>query len=185
MFSFLQRFDSQVIGVLSGFDRLRFRGTKRLLNTRGGMLNFLWHKRILLKDFKAYACSSTDSLRRCVEAAAVAAGRRVLFLNHRERKEDLARVIAQRDGITEGLIAVFSAVESCFSYCVHPDRPSKRLVLRGGTKKCLHYYHYHLDLPQRPRVAGAADGSSRHRLRQEGQLLRGHRGSRRCPGSDG
>jgi hypothetical protein len=54
MLSVLQRFSSQVSGVLSGFDRLRFRGTKRLLNTPGGMLNFLWHKQILLKQFKEY-----------------------------------------------------------------------------------------------------------------------------------
>jgi hypothetical protein len=67
----------------------------------------------------------------------------VLFLNHSERKEDLAHALAARDGIAEGLIAVFSAVESCFSYSVHPDRASQRLVLRGGTKKCLHYYHYY------------------------------------------
>jgi hypothetical protein len=143
MISFLQRFAPAVIGVLSGFDRLRFRGSKRLLNTTGGMRNFLWHKQVLLKDFKDYACACTDTLRRAVEQAAATAGRPVLFLNHNERKEDLARAVAARDGIAEGLIAVFSAVESCFSYSVHPDRASQRLVLRGGPKKCLHYYHYY------------------------------------------
>jgi hypothetical protein len=143
MFSFLHRFDSQVIGVLSGFDRLRFRGCKRLLNTQGGMLNFLWQRQILLKDFKSYVGDTTGSLRRAVEQAAATAARPLLFLNHGERKEDLARAIAARDGITAGLIAVFSAVESCFSYSVHPDRASQRLVLRGGPKKCLHYYHYY------------------------------------------
>jgi hypothetical protein len=42
--SFLHRFDSLVIGALSGFDRPRFRGSKRLLDTVGGMLTFLWEK---------------------------------------------------------------------------------------------------------------------------------------------
>jgi hypothetical protein len=144
MLSFLQRFSSLVTGVLSGFDRLRFRGSKCLLNTTGGMLNFLWHKRILLKDFKAYVCDTTDRLRRAVERAASDSGRPLIFLNHRERKEDLARKIAARDRISSGLICVVSAVECCHSFSVHPDRASKRLILEGGPKKCLHYYHYYL-----------------------------------------
>ena len=144
MLSFIQRFSSEVIGSLSGFDRLRFRGTKRLLNTQGGMHTFLWHKQVLLKDFKSYVCDVTDSLRRSVEHAAAGAGRPLIFLNHGERKEDLAQRVAQRDGVSSGLICVFSAVESCFSWSVHPDRASKRLVLEGGPKKCLHYYHYYL-----------------------------------------
>lgn len=144
MQSFLQRFSSDVIGSLSGFDRLRFRGTKRLLNTTGGMLNFLWQKQILLKDFKSYVTDVTACLRSAVESAACAAARPLLYLNHQERKEDLAREIAARDGVAGGLICVFSAVESCFSWSVHPDRASQKLVLRGGPKKCLRYYHYYL-----------------------------------------
>src|SRR5262249_48363575 len=144
MLSFIQRFSSEVIGSLSGFDRLRFRGTKRLLNSQGGMHTFLWHKQVLLKDFKSYVCDVTDSLRRSVEHAAAGAGRPLIFLNHGERKEDLAQRVAQRDGVSSGLICVFSAVESCFSWSVHPDRASKRLVLEGGPKKCLHYSHYSL-----------------------------------------
>lgn len=143
MLSFLQRFCPEVIGVLSGFDRVRFRGSKRLLNTVGGMLNFLWQKQVLLKDFKSYAQDVTASLRRAVEQAAADAGRPLLFLNRPQRKEDLARQIAARDGVQRGLICVFSAVESCFSFTAHPDRASEKLVLRGGPKKCLHYYHYY------------------------------------------
>jgi hypothetical protein len=143
MHSFLHRFSDRVSGVLNGFDRLRFRGTKRLLMHVGGLLNFLWQAQVLLKDFKDYACSTTATLRGAVEQAAAQAGRPVLYLNGAASKEDLARSIAESDGVKEGLIAVFSAVESCYSYSVHPNRLSKQLELRGGTKKCLHYYHYY------------------------------------------
>lgn len=37
MLSFVRRFADKIIGVLRGFDRLRFRGTKRLLAYEGGM----------------------------------------------------------------------------------------------------------------------------------------------------
>jgi hypothetical protein len=141
---FLQRFSSDVLGVLSGFDRLRFRGTLRLLNTPGGFANFLWHKQVLLKDFKSYALDCTARLKRAIEEAARDAGRPLLFLNKGQRKEDLARRIAARDGIKEGLVAVFSAVEACRFCMACPDRASKRLQPRIKPGKCLHYYHYHL-----------------------------------------
>ena len=80
MHSFLQRFGDKVIGVLHGFDRLRFRGTKRLLMHVGGMLNFLWQMQVPLKDFKDYACDSTRSLRDAVTEAARAADRPLIYL---------------------------------------------------------------------------------------------------------
>ena len=52
---FLEKHAKQIRAVLSGFDRLRFRGTIRLLAHTQGMLKFLCHIHVFLKDFKAYA----------------------------------------------------------------------------------------------------------------------------------
>ncbi len=52
MNAFLQRHDSSVSGMLSGFDRVRFRGTLRLLANAGGMGAFLAYLGVLLKNFK-------------------------------------------------------------------------------------------------------------------------------------
>jgi hypothetical protein len=49
---------------LHGFDRLRFRGTRRFLANVAGMLSYLWQRRVLLKDFKAFAGNSGRGLRR-------------------------------------------------------------------------------------------------------------------------
>ena len=57
-------------------------------------------------------------------------------------KEDLARRIAQEDGITSGLIAIFSALENCLSYTVRGDRQTKHIHLVLEPRKCLHLYHY-------------------------------------------
>ena len=54
MNAFLQRHADRVIGVLHGFDRLRFRGTLRPLAHAGGMMEFLWSSKVLLKDFGQY-----------------------------------------------------------------------------------------------------------------------------------
>ena len=118
MRSFIQRVSGSIQGVLSGFDRIRFRGTQRLIASVRGLSSFLAYRGILLKDFKSYVTDTTDSLRRSVERAAADLGRPLLFLNHQGRKEDLATDIAARDGIRSGLICVFSAVESCSSWSV-------------------------------------------------------------------
>lgn len=144
MNQFVQRHRDVVIGQLNGFDRIRFRGSKRLLCNVGGMLSFLWQVQVLLKDFKDYAMSLTDQLRQATVQVARDHDRPLRYLlSSSLDKEQFARDIAARDGVREGLIAVFSAVEPCWSYHLHRNRQSKHLDLVGGPSKCLHYYHYY------------------------------------------
>jgi len=74
MNSFIQRHRDVVIGQLNGFDRLRFRGSKRLLCNVGGMLSYLWQIQVLLKDFKDYGMLVTEQLRQATVQVAQAAG---------------------------------------------------------------------------------------------------------------
>src|ERR1700722_2002360 len=62
MKSFLQRFGSLVLGVLHGFDRLRLRGSKRLLCNPGGVSSFLSQAQVPLKDYQSYAKETTVAL---------------------------------------------------------------------------------------------------------------------------
>ena len=89
MLSFLRRSGPDVIGSLSGSDRLRWRGPKRLPDTAGGMPEFPWHERALPGHFEGHAREVTPCLRRRVEPAD--ADRPLTFLDHGGRKEDLAR----------------------------------------------------------------------------------------------
>jgi hypothetical protein len=59
-----------------------------------------------------------------------------------ERKEDLARRLAARDHIDEGLIGVFSILEPCLTYKIRKDADAHRLVLHLGQGRCLHHYFY-------------------------------------------
>lgn len=54
MRSFLLRHASKIKGVLNGLDRIRFRGTLRWLANTRGMMNWLWHRQVLLKEFKPF-----------------------------------------------------------------------------------------------------------------------------------
>ncbi len=145
---FIQQHAKGIRGVLSGFDRLRFRGTIRLLAHTQGMLKFLSHIHVFLKNFKAYAQGITERVRTATERLAKEHGRPLIYLDSpKVSKEETARKIAQQDGIREGLICVISAVESCFSYEIRRDAARRRLELRGRPQKCLHYYFY-LQHPQ-------------------------------------
>jgi hypothetical protein len=64
--------------------------------------------------------------------------------NSQLSKEDLAREVARRDKIKEGLIAIFTAVEPCLSYSVRGDHKSKKTKLVLETRKCTHFYHYYM-----------------------------------------
>jgi hypothetical protein len=140
---FIQQHADQVTGVLSGFDRLRFRGTLRFLANTKGMFSYLCHIGVLLKNFKAYAQSITQGVRDASERLAETHERPLIYLDSpKVSKEETARQIAERDGVREGLICVFSAVESCFSYDIRRDPQKRRLELRGRPQKCLHYYFY-------------------------------------------
>ena len=107
MQAFLQCFAALVLGVLSGFDRLRFRGTLRLLANSLGMLRFLGRNKVLLKDCSDYMQDVSRQLRERTEALAQRLDRPLVYLpSSVSSKEQLARDIAGRDGIQRGLIAV-------------------------------------------------------------------------------
>jgi len=143
MSSFLQRHADDVLGILSGFDRLRLRGTLRLIANARGMQAFLSHAGVLLKDFAHYVEGVTARVKQATEAVATAADRPLLYLPRPSvDKEQMARGIAERDGIHEGLICTLKSVELCWSYDIHRNRETKHLDLVPASRKCLHYYHY-------------------------------------------
>jgi hypothetical protein len=143
--AFLSRHANAVIGTLSGFDRLVFRGTLRVLAHHLGMKAYLWAVQVLLKDFARHAEAVTRELREASEAFARRTGRPIRFLSSSAtNKEAIARAIARHHGIEHGLICIITAVEPCLSYDVVRDRQSRRLQLLPRHRKCLYLYHYQI-----------------------------------------
>ena len=146
MNTFITRHRPKIIGVLRGFDRLIFRGYLRPLCHLGGMLGFLWHNRVLLKDFAHFAQETTARLKEASLAEAEALGRPVIYLeSNRMSKEQAARNVFDQSPVERGLICIFKIVEPCTTYEIHRSREKQRLELRGHRGKCMHFYHYYLD----------------------------------------
>ncbi len=62
-----------------------------------------------------------------------------------QTKESYARSVAERDGVTEGLICVLSIVEPVWSFDCKPDPSTHRLEVRRRRRKCVHHYLYLVD----------------------------------------
>ena len=142
---FLQRFGSKVSGLLSGFDRLRFRGSNRSLGHAQGILAFLCWAKVLLKDFGAYAEDRTKTLCHAIERRAAQNAMPVRYVGSSDdNKEAIALAAARQQERKSGLIAVLSCVEPCRSVAMRKDDQGL-LQPCLEDRKCLHYYHYFLD----------------------------------------
>jgi hypothetical protein len=108
------------------------------------MEGVLFRRQVLIKDFGRWVVQQSERIRVNAERIAADAGRPVRYLTGpSERKEDLVREIAARDGVTQGLIAVLKVVEPCQSFVVRPGQG--RPHLEPARRKCLTFYFYFLD----------------------------------------
>jgi hypothetical protein len=143
---FLERHQGRVIGVLTGFDRILFRGTLRSISYLEGLQGFLSYHGILYKDFGRFVQDLSQRLKDRVSKIIERSGGPYIYLESASRsKEMVAQDIALRDRVTEGLICVLGCVEPCQSFSIHKDAQTKTLKLIPAKRKCLHYYFYYLD----------------------------------------
>ena len=143
MQSFTAKYSDKIQGVLSGFDRLIFRGSLRKIAYTFGLNSYLWANHVLLKDFGSHANEISERVKtaalRCVQES----GRRIQYLqSSKDNKEEIARSIARQDHITEGPVCALTCVEPCLGFDIHRNRETKRLELVQRPRKCLYVYQY-------------------------------------------
>jgi len=139
----MTKYGDKIKGVLSGFDRLVFRGTLRSLCYGAGMQAYLRHAKVLLKDFGHHAEEVSARVKAAALAWASESGRPIQYLGSAKvSKEETARAIAARDGIAEGPVCALTCVEPCIGFDVYKKRDEKRLEVVARPRKCLFVYHY-------------------------------------------
>lgn len=141
---FIEKHRDKIIGVLSGFDRLIFRGTLRSIAYPDGMKAFLDSRHVLLKEFGAFAERTTEAVKAACEAFARDRDRPVRYLESTrlEKVGPIARRIAETEGITKGFVCLLKCLEPCRTFDIFRNREAKKIELRIRTRKCLHYYFY-------------------------------------------
>ncbi|HZI77316.1 MAG TPA: hypothetical protein VFD73_25400, partial [Gemmatimonadales bacterium] len=151
MKSFIDLHGDSIAGVINTFDRMIFKGHFNSFFPEGAFGRYLSRRGILLKDAAGFFEAETQRIRDHVVSLAAAAGRPVEYLagasTHRSGpcKEARARAIAERDGVSEGLVCVLSVLEPCRSFTVAGNRETKRLEVVHRPRKCLHCYLYLID----------------------------------------
>src|SRR5689334_12050443 len=99
MKGFTAKYADRLAGVLSGFDRLLFRGTLRRLSYVSGLQQYLDARGILLKQFGAHAQAVSERVKHACRTAAETAGIPIEYLASATiSKEDRARAIAAERG---------------------------------------------------------------------------------------
>ena len=128
-------------GTLTCVDRLIIHGHLRQLWFEAHMAYFLNRLGVLIvRDFGQFMKQASTKVIAHAEALAGRAGRPFVYQDRVVYgKDELACQSATRDGITHGLICVFSTVEPamCFALAGAAVRPRLR--------KCLHQYFYVID----------------------------------------
>jgi hypothetical protein len=143
---FLERHQGRTVGILSGFDRVLFRGTLRSISHLTGMDMFLSSQRVLYKDFGAYVNKLSEQLKDHAAAIAQRAGRPLRYVASADSsKEEIARSILEQDQVREGLVCVLTCVEPCQTFSIRKDREKKLLRLVAQPRKCLHIYFYYVN----------------------------------------
>jgi len=139
----LELYSDKVIGAISGWDRIRFRGTIRWLASTRGINTYLGTLGVLIKDFGRWAESITMRLRAACAARAAMLGIPLIYLRSSGVDKDaLARHLAEERGLETGDICMFSVVEPCRAPQVRGDRASKMLHIEMAERKCVFIYHY-------------------------------------------
>ncbi len=139
---FVRKHQKKINGTLSCFDRMLFRG---YLPIQSGwrMAELLKQNQISLWRLKDFLVKTAEDINQHAKAMAAKFGRPFQYLSAPTRKEDLARKMAEDEGIERGLVCVFSVLEPCrtFSFRKENGRP----WVRTATRKCLFIYFYFMD----------------------------------------
>ena len=150
MQQFIDKYRDQIVGVLSGFDRLVFRGSLRRLNasrfdpTRQivvakGMEEYCWQNQILFKNYGDYVRRTSEKLKSRSLKPYREAGLDIPFVQDTSLDKDkLARQIAIEKGISSGPVCAISALEPSPTF----DYIKSRLARR--TRPCHVLYHYQI-----------------------------------------
>lgn len=136
---FLEKHQDKITGVLECFDRIIFKGYLPISSPEA-MESFLARQGILLKDFKRFVSRCSKTIKDHGFQMATDARRPFIYLKTATRKEEQARAIAQRDHIIEGLVCVFSLLESCQSFQMRWGEGKPRLVSCQPRALCLYFY---------------------------------------------
>jgi len=142
MRSFIEKHRQKITGVISVFDRIILKGYLPISYPAVAERFFALNNQLLV-TFKEFTSQQTDALRTHAMEYAAQANRPYEYLREHIRKEEHVRAIAQRDGITDGLICVLAINEENHTFSLRRGKGRPHLV--RCSPRCLTLYYYFMD----------------------------------------
>lgn len=137
---FLAKFGTSIVGVLSCFDRVIFKGYLPLRDE--GSVN-RWVDRELRmrrKDFVPFLRQHSEDLVEYAQAMADDANRPYLYLEGKFDKERKIHQIIREDSLTEGLVAVLCVQETCRTVKLRYSQKRPWLAFLPRPQRVLYFY---------------------------------------------
>lgn len=137
----------KIYGVLTCYDRMIIQGYIPGWSHAEGMTSYMKANDIRIFDYSSFSQPLTEQVRQNAERIAAENGIEIEFIRklHAFRKDDRIQKIISGSGKTEGLVHIFSAMESCTTYRPWHDKTTGKTFLKFDKSKCLHYYFYFID----------------------------------------
>jgi hypothetical protein len=149
--SFIAKHSGKIKGVLECFDRVIMRGHLPMAGV-GYFATWLYSKKISLnlqnlpegwQRFKDMGPNFAEWLKAHAQGVAEGAGRPFEHLSTSQRMEQNARVMAEKEQIREGLVCVYSTMETCRTFRV--GYGDGRPVVKTDLRRSLVLYYYLMD----------------------------------------
>jgi hypothetical protein len=150
MQEFIAKYQDRILGTLSGFDRVIFRGSlrrlhfgwwdqKRQARVALGMEQYLGQNKVLFKDYREHVTKVSEAIQERSVGPFREKGLPVEFVRSPKiDQEEMARGMAQRHGIASGPVCVLAAMELTPTFS---HRGTHRVM---DIRPCQVLYHYHI-----------------------------------------
>ena len=139
MQQFIAKFEKDVQGVMSGFDRVLFRGSLRRLTHSKGMKWYLAENDILCKQYQDHVKEISQKLKKVVLQPFQQQNLLVKHVFGSDDKDKIARAFAAKRGIQEGDVCALTAQEMAPTF----QHYKTDMVIRS--RPCPTIYQYRLD----------------------------------------
>jgi len=144
MDTFYNRFNEKIKGIITGFDRIVFKGMIRPIMFAGGMQYHLMSRGVLNKDFKSYVQTQSQAIIETADEISerLCGNKSIYISSSNDRKETLAHNRQKETGVKEGLIGVWSCVEACNTFHSTFNDGGTYPILKHKQSRCKHLYFY-------------------------------------------
>jgi hypothetical protein len=142
-----EKYADHIAGTITCYDRIIIQGVIPNWSYAAGMTGYFYGNKIKIFEFAQFSHPLTEKVRANAEKIAQDNGIKIEFIRKLRafRKDDRIQEIIKETGKKEGLVHIFSAMESSSTYRPWHDKTTGKTFFKADTSKCLHYYFYFID----------------------------------------